>query len=75
MRQNKNDRFALLDQKVAESGMTKLQLSEAMHLSYPCLWNRFSGYTKFTLDDIKIISKALKLTDKEIVDCFFEREV
>lgn len=75
MRQKKNDRFKLLNQKLEESGLNKVQLSRKIYLSYCCLFKRLTGDTKFTLDDMKIISKVLKLSDKEIVDCFFEREV
>lgn len=75
MRQKKNDRFKLLNQKLEESGLNKVQLSRKIYLSYCCLFKRFTGDSKFTLDDMKAISKVLKLSDKEIVDCFFEREV
>lgn len=66
----------LLKSKLALQGVNVERLSEKMawhgaEIKSESIYRKMRGVTEFTRIEIIAISKALKLTDEEIMDIFF----
>ena len=73
-RRRENTPFQRLNERLIEAGITKKDIAEKLCLTESCIYNRLWGDTQFTLDDVRIISDMLKLSDSEIVSLFLRKE-
>ena len=65
----------LLKSIIAKNDDTQNALADALCLPRSALSNRINGKIDFRVSEINCIRKRYKLTAKETVDIFFDREV
>jgi predicted transcriptional regulator len=63
--------FALLKQKINESGMTVVAISEKTGILRETLYNRMKGVGDFTASEMLALSTVLHLTNDERDAIFF----
>jgi len=69
-------RYHYLEAIMKEKGYKRNSLAEEIGMKPPYLAKRILGYTKFDVDEIRAIIKALNLSDKEIRIAFnFDEKV
>lgn len=56
-------------------GKSVLWLANKLSISKASLYNKLNGKTRFTLDEVRIITDVLELTDEEVIDIFFDNKV
>ena len=64
-----------LKEKILEKGYRYDYIYSHLKLSRQGFFNKLSGKTEFTLYEILVLSKLLKLTDEEKIDIFFANDV
>lgn len=56
-------------------GKSVLWLANKLSISKASLYNKLNGKTRFTLDEVRIITDVLELTDEEVIYIFFDNKV
>lgn len=67
--------FNLLKQKINESGMTMVAISEKSGILRETLYNRLKGIGDFTASEMMALSETLRLTNQDRDAIFFAPKV
>ena len=59
-----------LNVRLAELGMSKLELAKKIGVSPQALYKKINGKTKLKIEDLENFRKALETTDEEIREIF-----
>lgn len=59
-----------LNVRLAELGMSKLELAKRIGVSPQALYKKINGETKLKIEDLEKFRKALETTDEEIREIF-----
>lgn len=59
-----------LNVRLAELGMSKLELAKRIGVSPQALYKKINGETKLKIEDLENFRKALETTDEEIREIF-----
>lgn len=65
--------LTLLEEKISESGLKKSYIAKSIGLSYQCFYNRLTGFTEFTANEIKDLCKILGIKGAKEKDQIFFR--
>lgn len=65
----------LLKTIMAKRRITQKELAESCGISTSAFSKRLNGETEFTLEEIKILSRCLSLTDEAVMSIFFDSKV
>lgn len=65
----------MLRNKMDESGMTVVAISEKSGILRETLYNRMAGKSEFKASEIQALTQVLRLTRKERDDIFFGKNV
>ena len=65
----------LLRSKIMEKGYSNIEFAELIGIKKTALYRKLKGITEFKASEIQKISKALNLTNSQIIDIFFVQNV
>lgn len=67
--------YALLKERISNSGMTMVAIAEKSGILRETLYNRLKGIGDFTASEMLALSDVLRLSNKERDAIFFARKV
>ncbi|MBQ1505842.1 MAG: hypothetical protein IIZ48_03635 [Erysipelotrichales bacterium] len=62
----------LLRRKMKENRLNLVKIADLLDIDPATLWRKRSGMNEFTRKEILILRDHLHLTDKELIDIFFD---
>lgn len=63
--------YKLLNQKIEDAGIKKKVLASKMNISYAWLHKLLNGSNDFDSNNIRLIAKAVNLSNDDIMEIFF----
>ncbi|MBC2576549.1 helix-turn-helix domain-containing protein [Peptostreptococcus canis] len=64
-----------LKAKIVEMGFNLTSFAEELGMDYSTFYRRMTGQMSFTVSDVEKITRVLYLTNSEIIEIFFSKEI